>query len=978
MGNLKPWHKVATPREDLRKGIPLDAAEFAIHLDQVVNGRAPLDYRDPERFFARTYFTKAYRELTVSVLRRLAGEMVGTSAGINLVTQFGGGKTHFLTLLYHLFRAGDEAKNWPGVRELLQEAGLNHIPKARVAVFVGNQFDFLTGMGNEGEPKRRTPWGDIAWQLGGPELYAMVEEHDRRGIVPGGEIIQHWFGGAPVLILMDEVLNFMRRTRDAGGEYARLCSQMYSFLEVLSREATATPRAVLVVSLPMSEYEMTSEDEADFHRLNKLLDRLSHPALLSESVEIAEIVRRRLFEDVGDPKEIQRTAKAYAEWLRGYRKQLPEWFPVDQAEAVFKATYPFHPTVLSVFERKWQSLPRFQRTRGILRLLALWVSRVYQQAYTEGSREPLITLGSAPLWDRDFRAAVFEQLGEERLEAAILSDIAGDEAHAVRLDAEATESIRKLRLHQKVATTVFFESSGGQARNEATLPEIRLAVGEPGLDIGNIETALGDFVDTGYYVRAKGTAYWISCIPSLNKLLNDRRASFRGPEAEEAIQERARQVIRAIFKSGPTIERCYFPESSADIPDVPALTLVVLAPEHTWENSQRERTRQMILDMIQNCGGRGRTYKSGLIFVVAESSAQLFDEVKTLLALESLEDPAEQERIWSRFADPHEQNHSQEFQEFKRQLEERKQKTESQLDRMVWSIYRHVLFVNEDGSLYEKDLGLNFPNSSRSLVELIISQLKRDGIIADAISLDYLVRNWPPALQKWSTRAVRDVFFASPKFPRLTNPDIVKEAIARGVREGKLAYISGERVIIGDPSFSSNDVEISNDVYITKDVGTIIRIEPEQITLRPGESVKFSVIDLRGQIVTEVEWSADGGLIDGKGNFTAGEEEGKFVVLARVKDGEAKATVNIQRHPPPPPPPPQPLRRLSWEGELPPRKWTSFYTKVLTHFATDPSLRLRVRFEVMPEEGITPNRLEEIKAVLQELGLDPDKLQAEE
>jgi predicted AAA+ superfamily ATPase len=484
MAGLKPWHQVAVPREDLRKGIPLDAAEFAIHLDQVVDGRAPLDYRDPERFFARTYFTKAYRELTVEVLRRLAGEVVGTSPGINLVTQFGGGKTHFLTLLYHLFKAGDRAKGWPGVGELLKEAGLSSIPQARVAVFIGNRFDFVVGAGGEGEPRRRTPWGDLAWQLGGPDLYATVERHDREGVVPGGEILQRWFGEAPALILMDEVLNFIRRARDAGGDYARLGSQMYSFLEVLSREAAGTSRAVLVVALPMSEYEMTPEDTAEFQRLNKALDRLSKPALLSEGTEIAEIVRRRLFEDIGDPKEIRRTARAYAEWLKNHRRQIPEWFPVDQAEKLFTATYPFHPTVLSVFERKWQSLPRFQRTRGILRLLALWVSRVYQQAFQEGSRDPLITLGSAPLADRDFRAAVFEQLGEDRLEAAILSDIAGEEAHAVRLDAEAVESLRKARLHQKVAATVFFESSGGQLRNEATLPESGWPWASPGWTSG--------------------------------------------------------------------------------------------------------------------------------------------------------------------------------------------------------------------------------------------------------------------------------------------------------------------------------------------------------------------------------------------------------------------------------------------------------------------------------------------------------------
>lgn len=459
---LSPWHNVAVPREDLRKGIPLDAAEFAIHLDQVIDGRAPQDYRDPERFFARTFLTAAMREIAAEVLRRLAGHIIGTSPGLNLTTQFGGGKTHFLTLLYHLVTTGSQATTWAGVDELLKQAGLSFVPRARVAVFIGNRFDFVVGTGASDEPKRKTPWGDIAWQLGGPGLFELVREHDASGVVPGGEIVQRWFEPGPALILMDEVLSFTRRAREAGGPYARLGSQFYSFLDVLTREVAGTSNAVLVVSLPLSEYEMTAEDETEFQRLDKLLDRLSKATLLSEHTEVAEIVRRRLFESFGRPEEVNSVAKAYAAWVQQHRQQLPEWFPVDVAEALFSSTYPFHPTVLSVFERKWQSLPRFQRTRGVLRLLALWVSHAYRQAYVEGSHEPLITLGSAPLVDSDFRAAVFEQLGEQDLEAAVLSDIAGEEAHAIRLDAEMPDSLKRYRLHQKVATTVFFESSGGR------------------------------------------------------------------------------------------------------------------------------------------------------------------------------------------------------------------------------------------------------------------------------------------------------------------------------------------------------------------------------------------------------------------------------------------------------------------------------------------------------------------------------------
>ena len=933
MTGLKPWHQVAVPREDLRKGVPLDAAAFAIHLDQVIDGRAPMDYRDPERFFARTYLTDAYRKMASEILRRLAGETVGTSPGINLTTQFGGGKTHFLTLLYHLFTAGDKARDWAGVKELLDQAGLDRVPGADVAVFIGNRFDFVVGVGGEGEPKRKTPWGDLAWQLaksrGDPSLFLTVEQHDKEGVVPGGEILQRWFEGKPTLILMDEVLNFIRRTREAGSPYARLGSQMYSFLDVLTREVAGASKTVLVVSLPMSEYEMTQEDEADYQRLDKLLDRLSKAVLLSEQMEIAEIVRWRLFEEIGDPREVRRTAKAYADWVKSHRQQLPEWFPADQAEKLFEATYPFHPTVISVFERKWQSLPKFQRTRGILRLLALWVSQVYQQAFREGGREALITLGSAPLSDSLFRAAVFEQLGEQRLEAAILSDIAGEEAHAVRMDAEAPATIKRARLHQKVATAVFFESSGGQVRNEASLPEIRLAVGEPGLDIGNVETVLDDLVRRCYYLDAKGMAYWISHRPTLNKILADRRAALFGPQADEAIREKVRQVIREVFKSGPRLERRFFPETSGDIPDMASLNLVVLAPEHGWENASREATRRLVTSMIQECGGRGRTFKSGLLFAVAEGGAALADEAKTLLALESLEDPTEQERL---------KLEPSQIQE----LRDKKRRTEGNLKELVWRVYRWVLLLGEDGGMQEVDLGLLHPSAGESLVGLIVARLKQEGLLEEAVSPDFLIRNWPPALPEWSTKDVRDAFFASPRFPRLLDPGILRDTIAEGVRAGKFGYVwkayEGYQgaPIIEDPSFGPGNVEISEQVVLLpRDKA----LEKKEAPLLPASKPERGV-QVAEKSLTDADPAATPGLVS--------------VVPPRAAKG-----------------------RLSWEGELPPQKWMTFYTKVLTRFATDPSLRLRIRFEAAPEAGITQTQLEEIEAALRELGLPVEGLKVE-
>lgn len=500
---LKPWYKVVTPREDLREGRPLDASEFAVHLDQIRDGRAPVDYQSPERFFERTYITKNLGAIAAEVVRRLSGIKVETSAVFNMATQFGGGKTHALALLYHLAKGEKTANTWHGVRTILDKAKINSIPAARTAVFVGVEFDSLTGRGgNDGTPLRKTPWGEIAYQIGGDEAFAVVSEHEKTMTAPSSEVIRKFLPeGVPVLILMDELMNYVSRNRKSS-----LSGQFYNFLQNLSEEVRAHDNVVLAVSIPASELEMNAEDQSDYSRFKKLLDRLGKAVIMSAEAETSEIIRRRLFEWHGLPDEAKKVSGEYADWVIEYKQQLPNWFPIDNAREVFGATYPFHPMVLSVFERKWQSLPRFQQTRGILRLLALWVSRAYQDGFKGAHKDPLITLGTAPLDDPMFRAAVFEQIGSDKLEGAVTTDISGKpDAFAVRLDKEAVDTIKKARLHQKTATTIFFESNGGQVKAEATLPEIRLAVAEPGLDIGNVETALDALSESCYFFTVEKT-----------------------------------------------------------------------------------------------------------------------------------------------------------------------------------------------------------------------------------------------------------------------------------------------------------------------------------------------------------------------------------------------------------------------------------------------------------------------------------------
>lgn len=915
---LRPWYKVITPREDLREGKPLDAAEFAVHLDQVRDGRAPQDYQVPARFFDRTYLTTGLTNMAAEVLRRLSGQRTETSAVFNLATQFGGGKTHALTLLYHLTKHGPAADGWTGVSKILHQAGLASVPQARVAVFVGTEFDAIAGRGGaDGTPHRQTPWGEIAFQLGGESAFQVVADHDAQFIEPKGDVIRRFLpSDQPCLILLDEIINYVSTYRRMGYH-----NSFYNFLQALSETVRGQDNAVLLVSIPASELEYTSEDETDERRFKKMLDRLGKAVMMAADKETSQIIRRRLFEGSGLSPDAQRVVSDYADWVIDHRRQLPGWFPVDHAREALESAYPFHPTVLSVFERKWQALPRFQRTRGILRLLALWVSHAYQEGYQGAHRDPLITLGTAPLDDPFFRAAVFEQLGEHRLEAAVTTDICGKrDAHAVRLDTEAVDTIREARLHRKVATVVFFESNGGQARAEATLPEVRLAVADPGLDIGNVETALENLRRSAYYLSVEGNRYRFSFQPNLNSVLADRKATIK----DHQIDGRVRAEIQKVFSAGKGVERIYFPDQSNQIPNRAVLTLVVLAPEQSMQDAQ---TMEWIETMTKEAGTSSRIYKSALLWAVAEDDGDLREAARELLAWESIRD--EQEALG--LDDLQQQELTDNLLQARRELTE-----------AVWRSYRYLILLGKENTLRVVNLGLVHSRTADSLVGFILRRLRQDGDLEDAISPHYLVRHWP-ALEAWSTEGVRDAFFASPAFPRLSNPAAIRETIAKGVRDGVLAYVGLTPEGDYEPFFFRQplypvDVEISEEMFM-----------------------------LQGEVAEAyVEAQAEDEVIEPVEDERAGEVAVEDVTPEVETEDEAPGRV----------PEPKTFRRLTWRGEVDPRKWSNFYMKVLSRFVTGGGLTLRVEFEVEPEGGVSEHRVEETRTSLRELGLE-DEVKAE-
>src|SRR2546425_11933305 len=620
---MEPWYKVATPRREVREGRSFNPNEFAIALEQVIAGTAPEDYRVPAQFFARNWFTRALREHAGMVLRRLSGKTENTAPVLTLFTQFGGGKTHTLTTLYHLAMNGNAATGYPGVADLLREAGVPAVPKARVAVFVGNAWDPQAG--------RETPWIDIARQLAGDKGGEALGQAART-TPPGTESIARVFqaAGAPVLLLFDEVLNFLSRHRG-------MAESFHAFIQNLTVATTGTTHGATVISLPRSQVEMTDWDTEWQERISKVVRRVAKDLIANDETEISEVVRRRLFQDLGSEKIRKNVAKAFGDWCFERKERLPpEWTAVDttatEARAReflcgrFEACYPFHHATLSVFQRKWQAPPQYQQTRGTLAMLAQWISIAAQDAFVKARPEPLITLGSAPLSEPGFRGVVLGQLGESRLIAAIDTDIAGEQAHSKALDADTKGPLRDI--HRRVGTAILFESSGGQTDKVAHLPELRFALGEPELDTTSIDNAASALEDRSYFVRKAGSdGFRIGYQATMKKVVSDRRASLDG--ATE-VRPTLRRLVEGQFRRGGRLPVVPFPRDGAEIPDTPRLTLVMADPEAEWTGTGALRTQ--LAEWTRSRGKSPRLYPGALVWCLKKPGRDLRDKVELMLA----------------------------------------------------------------------------------------------------------------------------------------------------------------------------------------------------------------------------------------------------------------------------------------------------------------------------------------------------------
>jgi hypothetical protein len=275
-------------------------------------------------------------------------------------------------------------------------------------------------------------------------------------------------------------------------------------------------------------------------------------------------------------------------------------------------------------------------------------------------------------------------------------------------------------VHQKTATVVFFESNGGQgkARQVATVPEVRMAVAGPELDIGNVETALEGLIDRCYYLTLDRNQYFFSLKQNLNKRFADRRATVKAEDVDHLV----RSQIEAVFPAADGIERVFFPEQSAQVPNRPVVAFAVMAPAHSLRDEPGVATR--LLDMTRKCGKTDRHFKSALIWIVPEQADAMRDEARKVLAWEAIEDETK----------PEELDDAQ-----KRQLADNIKRGHRDLRESVWRSYNKVMLLDPTNQLKTIDLGLITSSSADSMTSLVVSQLRQGDEIVKAVSPRFLL-----------------------------------------------------------------------------------------------------------------------------------------------------------------------------------------------------------------------------------------------
>lgn len=615
VAGLVPWREVVEPHQDVATG-EFQQAEFAADLAKVHNGSAPSEYKNPTEFFSRTYLTEGLSNLLVGAAKRLSGS--GGDPVVELQTNFGGGKTHSMLALYHMV-GGTQSSDLPGLDQLLSKHELTVPKKINRAVLVGTSRGPQDVISLEGGRTIRTTWGELAWQLGGAEVFDMIAENDARGVAPGSNLLEAIFNKcAPCLILIDEWVAYLRQIYKVEGLPSGSFDANLSFVQALTEAVKASPGTLLVASLPASQIEVGGDGGQEaLGRLKQTFSRVESPWRPASQEESYEIVRRRLFREIPGDKFHHRdnTLKQFAKLYRENSDDFPQGCSEEDYRRKLEKSYPIHPELFDQLYTSWGSLEKFQRTRGVLRLMA----QVIHELWMGNDPSVMIMPGSVAISTARVEPELLHYLNIA-WQGIIAGDVDGPSSTPYKVD-QSAPNLNRYSATRRVARAVFMATapSDGQQNKGVDDKRINLGVVQPGERPAIFGDALRRLTNQSKFMHSDLGRYWYSMSASLNRIAADRAGQLEEALVQMEIDKALVTYINGLSDRGHFDAVQIAPGNSSDVPDeAGGVRAVVLGVAHPHTGRDGSEALIEAKDILMQRGSTPRVYRNMLVFLAAE------------------------------------------------------------------------------------------------------------------------------------------------------------------------------------------------------------------------------------------------------------------------------------------------------------------------------------------------------------------------
>lgn len=665
-GSLKPWREVVSPHRDVASG-RYQQAEFAADLWQVHLGEGSDEYRNPAEFFRRTYLTESLGQMLTNAVLRLTGQ--GGDPVVQLQTNFGGGKTHSMLALYHLF-SGITPQELVGIDPVLRDVANRtkeienredskpatsyllsptfSLPPVRRVVLVGNKISPGNPVVKADGTVVRTLWGELAWQLGGKAAFERIRADDEKATSPGDVLRELMNTYGPCLILIDEWVAYARQLHDQSTLPGGSFETHFTFAQALTESAKLAKQCLLVISLPASDTAGSPHTQADdvevggergraaLDRLRNAVGRVESSWRPASAEEGFEIVRRRLFEPLVEQTQFvarDTVGRAFYDLYRTQQQEFPPEARDPEYEKRLRAAYPIHPEVFDRLYTDWSTLVKFQRTRGVLRLMAAVIHSLWEK----GDRNPLIMPANIPIDDPRVQFELTRYLSDNWV-PVIEKDVDGPNALPLRLDGDVP-NLGKFAATRRVARTIYLGSAPTATAANRGIEDrhVKLGCVMPGESPALFGDALRRLATAATYLYQDGPRYWYSTQPTVTKLAEDRADELRrNPDA--VVEEVNRRLHLDLRQRGDFRRIHILPQSGADVPDDFDARLVVLGIDHPYRKDVNNAAEAAAKAILESRGNTPRLFRNTLVFLaIDQTRLQDLDEaVRRYLAWKSI------------------------------------------------------------------------------------------------------------------------------------------------------------------------------------------------------------------------------------------------------------------------------------------------------------------------------------------------------